>query len=56
MADRNGLPLLAMGALVGLFVVMDFLPSVSSVKEESSPMNVNSKLMGPALKFLYCYS
>lgn len=52
MPDRAGLPLLAFAAVVGLFVMVDFLPQVTSAKETPAAMKM-TKIMGPSLRFLY---
>jgi len=57
MADRaTGMSILALAAITGLFVFADFLPSVNSIKEPEAPAMKMSKIMGPSLRFLYCYS
>jgi len=56
MAERGGMPLLAVGALLGLLVAVDYLPSVRSFSKDEAPMKINAQVMGPALKFMYCYS
>ena len=53
MAEGRGVPLMAVGAIIGLLVMVDFFPSVNSVKEDISPMKMSAKMMGPSLKFLY---
>ncbi|KAF2361187.1 hypothetical protein FHG87_008063 [Trinorchestia longiramus] len=54
MADRAGTNLLIIAAIAGCMVMIDFLPSASSTKE--LPALKMTKIMGPSLRFLYCYS
>ena len=51
MADRPGLSLLALAAVAGLFLAVDFLPQVNSANEQ--PAIKMSKIMGPSLRFMY---
>lgn len=54
MAERGALTLLAFGATVALLLLFDFMPVGGTVKE--APAMKFNNLMGPSLRFLYCYS
>jgi len=58
MADRATVSLLLFGAIIGSFVLFDFIPSSKNVAEAENlnPSKMSAKVMGPSLRFLYCYS
>jgi len=56
MADRAATSLLLFGAVIGAFVLFDMIPSSKSTAETGNPSKVPAKILGPTLRFLYCYS
>lgn len=56
MADRASTSLLLFGAVIGAFVIFDLIPTSNTAAENVSPSKVSAKVMGPSLRFLYCYS
>jgi len=47
---------IAVGVLISFLVAVDYIPQVKSGAEDVSNMKMSTKMMGPTLKFLYCYS
>jgi len=47
---------IAIGVLISVLVAVDYIPRVNSGAEDVSSMKMSTKMMGPTLKFLYCYS
>ncbi|KAK3892818.1 hypothetical protein Pcinc_003406 [Petrolisthes cinctipes] len=56
MAERGRVSLLAFGAVVAALLVFDFNPVCGSSNNDAVPKLKLNNLMGPSLRFLYCYS
>lgn len=54
MAERGQLTLFALAAVFGILLIRDFVPVDGSSKDV--PKMKFNNLMGPTLRFLYCYS